>query len=99
MIENSVVTGIVVDDDFIQTDCVIVSYPVYVAINELFGKNIINEKFIKKINRLDKKTSVVEVHFELNSKLDSRQIVFHVGAHFTTKGIFLFLILQHLFLL
>ncbi|MCI4433119.1 MAG: FAD-dependent oxidoreductase [Nitrosopumilus sp.] len=89
IIENSIVTGIITsDNDFIQSDCVVVSYPAYVALNELFEKNIIDDKFVEKINRLDKKTAVVEVHFALNSKLDSKQIVFPVGDNYTTKGIF-----------
>jgi protoporphyrinogen oxidase len=89
IIQNSIVTGIITsDNDFIQSDCVVVSYPAYVALNELFEKNVIDDKFVEKINRLDKKTAVVEVHFALNSKLDSRQIVFPVGDHYTTKGIF-----------
>jgi len=90
VIENSVVTGIVTfDDQLIKTNCVVVSYPAYLALNELFEKNIIDDKFIKKIDRLNKKTSVVEVHFALNSKLDSRQVVFPVGDNYVTKGIFL----------
>ena len=89
IIENSIVAGIITsDNDFIQSDCVVVSYPAYVALNELFEKNIIDDKFVEKINRLDKKTAVVEVHFALNSKLDSKQIVFPVGDNYTTKGIF-----------
>jgi len=89
IIENSIVTGIITsDNDFIQSDCVVVSYPAYVVLNELFEKNIIDDKFVEKINRLDKKTAVVEVHFALNSKLDSKQIVFPVGDNYTTKGIF-----------
>ena len=89
VIENSVVTGIVTfDDKLIKTNCVVVSYPAYLALNELFEKNIIDDKFIKKIDRLNKKTSVVEVHFALNSKLDSRQVVFPVGDNYVTKGIF-----------
>ncbi|MSV26923.1 MAG: protoporphyrinogen oxidase [Nitrosarchaeum sp.] len=89
IIENSIVTGIITsDNDFIQSDCVVVSYPAYMALNELFEKNIIDDKFVEKINRLDKRTAVVEVHFALNSKLDSKQIVFPVGDHYTTKGIF-----------
>lgn len=90
MIENSTVTGIVTsDDDVISTNCAIVSYPAYTALNELFDKNIIDHKFIQKINQLNKTTSVVEVHFALNSKLDSRQVVFPVGDDYVTKGIFL----------
>ncbi|MBS3923638.1 MAG: FAD-dependent oxidoreductase [Nitrosarchaeum sp.] len=89
MIENSTVTGIVTsDDDVVSTNCAIVSYPAYTALNELFDKNIIDHKFIQKINQLNKTTSVVEVHFALNSKLDSRQVVFPVGDDYVTKGIF-----------
>jgi prolycopene isomerase len=89
IMENSAVTGILTfDDNFIPSDCVIISYPAYVALNELFKKNDIDNKFIEKINRLNKRTAVVEVHFALNSQLDSRQVVFPVGDHYTTKGIF-----------
>jgi protoporphyrinogen oxidase len=89
LIENSTVTGIIIsDDDVIQTDCVVISYPAYAALNELFDKNTIDYNFIKKINQLNKTTSVVEVHFALNSKLDFRQVVFPVGDNYVTKGIF-----------
>ena len=54
----------------------------------MFDKNIIGEKFIQKIDKLNKTTSVVEVHFALKSKIDSRQVVFPVGTEYTTKGIF-----------
>ena len=37
---------------------------------------------------MNKTTSVVEVHFALNSKIDNRQVVFPVGDHYATKGIF-----------
>ena len=88
IVENSKVQGIVTTtDEFIKTNCVIISYPAYLALNQLFEKNVINPEFVEKINRLDKKTSVVEVHFALNSKLDTRQVVFPVGQY-TTKGIF-----------
>ena len=43
--------------------------------------------FIKKIDKLNKTTSVVEVHFALKSQIDTRQIVFPVGSY-VTKGIF-----------
>ncbi|MDH5431644.1 MAG: FAD-dependent oxidoreductase [Nitrosopumilus sp.] len=93
IIENSKVTGVVVrvlsgDDELIRTKCVIVSYPAYNALNELFDKNIIEEGFLQKINKLNKTTSVVEVHFALKSKIDSRQVIFPVGDQYTTKGIF-----------
>ncbi|MEK9681621.1 MAG: FAD-dependent oxidoreductase [Nitrosopumilus sp.] len=93
VIENSKVTGIVLentqgDDKFISTNCVVVSYPAYMALNQLFDDNVIDRDFVEKINRLDKKTAVVEVHFALDSKIDNRQVVFPVGDHYTTKGIF-----------
>ena len=88
IVENGKVQGVVTNsDEFIRTNCVIVSYPAYLALNQLFEKDVIDSKFVQKINLLDKKTSVVEVHFALNSKLDTRQVVFPVGQY-TTKGIF-----------
>ncbi|MHA7647058.1 phytoene desaturase family protein [Nitrosopumilus sp. S4] len=89
IIKNSKVTGIVMaDDSFVPSDCVIISFPAYDALNQLFDDDVIDREFIKRINRLDKKTSVVEVHFALKSKIDTRQVVFPVGDDYTTKGIF-----------
>ena len=89
VISDSKVTGVMTEDDsFFPTSCVVISYPAYIALNQLFDDGVIDKKFIEKINRLDKKTAVVEVHFALNSKIDSRQVVFPVGEHYTTKGIF-----------
>ena len=93
IIKDSKVSGIVIsgsngEDEFFPTNCVIVSYPAYMALNQLFDVKVIDESFHKKINRLNKTTAVVEVHFALNSKIDSRQVVFPVGDAFTTKGIF-----------
>jgi protoporphyrinogen oxidase len=93
IIKNSKVTGVLLrglndSDKFISTNCVVVSYPAYNALNELFEKNVIENDFVNKINKLNKTTSVVEVHFALKSKLDSRQVVFPVGTKYTTKGIF-----------
>jgi phytoene dehydrogenase-like protein len=89
VLNDSKVTGIITsNDNFIPTNSVVVSYPAYMAINQLFEKNVLEEHFIKKINRLNKKTAVVEVHFALNSQIDSRQVVFPVGDHYATKGIF-----------
>lgn len=93
IVENSKVTGIIVkgikeSEQLIPTNCVVVSYPAYNALNQLFDKDVIDEKFIQKINKLNKTTSVVEVHFALKSKIDSRQIVFPVGKEYATKGIF-----------
>jgi phytoene dehydrogenase-like protein len=93
IIEKSKVTGVIVrdsvgNDELIPTNCVVISYPAYHALNELFDKGIIKDDFLQKINRLNKTTSVVEVHFALKSKIDTRQVVFPVGDQYTTKGIF-----------
>ena len=88
IVEHGKVQGIVTNsDEIIDADCVVVSYPAYLALNQLFEKDVVDSEFIKKIDRLDKKTSVVEVHFALKSRLDTRQVVFPVGPY-TTKGIF-----------
>ncbi len=88
VIKDSKVNGIITNDGiFHPSKCVIVSLPAYQAVNRLFDSNVFEQKFIDKVNRLDKTTAVVEVHFALNKKIDSRQIVFPVGD-FTTKGFF-----------
>ena len=89
VVSDSQVTGIIDNgDNFFPTNCAVISYPAYMAINQLFDKNVFDENFVKEINRLNKKTAVVEVHFALNSKIDNRQVVFPVGDNYTTKGIF-----------
>jgi len=92
IIENSKVTGVVVGDSnsekLISTNSVVISYPAYTALNQLFDENTIDKKFIQKIDKLNKTTSVVEVHFALNSQIDTRQVVFPVGKDYVTKGIF-----------
>lgn len=93
VLKNSKVVGIMIQtpagkEEFITSNCVIVSYPAYVAVNQLFDDGVIDQKFLAKVNLLNKKTSVVEVHFALNSKIDTRHVVFPVGANHTTKGIF-----------
>ena len=88
VVKNSRVQGIVTNDGtFHPSECVVMSLPAYQGINELFDKDIFEQNFVDKVNTLDKTTAVVEVHFALNKKLDSRQIVFPVG-NFTTKGFF-----------
>ena len=88
-ISDGKVNGVILNDEtFMETDCVIVSYPAYHAINQLFDDGIFDNEFIKKINRLDKTTSVVEVHFALSKQIDSRQVVFPVGKDYASKGIF-----------
>ena len=93
IVENSKVTGVVVSDSpnsekFIETNSVVISYPAYTALNQLFDENVIDKKFVQKIDKLNKTTSVVEVHFALNSQIDTRQVVFPVGDNYVTKGIF-----------
>ncbi len=88
VIENSSVKGMITNDEmFHPTKCLIVSLPAYQAINNLFDKQVFEKKFVDNVNRLDKTTAVIEVHFALNKKIDSKQIVFPVG-NFVTKGFF-----------
>tara|TARA_B110000014_G_scaffold144424_1_gene100339 strand:- start:571 stop:1947 length:1377 start_codon:yes stop_codon:yes gene_type:complete len=83
------VTGIeLYDGKTVETDCVVISYPAYHAINQLFDPGVFDDDFITKTNRLNKTTSVVEVHFALSKKLDERQVVFPVGENYVSKGIF-----------
>ena len=89
LVENGKIRGLLtLDEQFIECDCVIVSYPAYQAINQLFESGIFDTRFINKVNRLNKTTSVVEVHFALSKRIDERQVVFPVGNQFTAKGIF-----------
>jgi len=89
IVRDSKVTGIITSENkFLPTNCVVVSYPAYMAIHQLFDKDVFEEHFIKKINRLNKKTAVIEVHFALKNQIDTRQVVFPVGDDYTTKGIF-----------
>ena len=89
LVKDSRVTGVLLSDGkIVESDCVIVSYPAYHAINQLFDEGIFDDDFIKHTNRLNKTTSVVEVHFALSKQLDTRQVVFPVGDNYTSKGIF-----------
>lgn len=89
LVENGKIRGLLtLDEEFIECRCVVVSYPAYQAINQLFEPNIFDNQFINKVNRLNKTTSVVEVHFALSKRIDERQVVFPVGNQFTAKGIF-----------
>ncbi len=89
IIKNGHVKGIIdKNNEFLATNCVVVSNPAYLAIKEIFEDGIFDKKFVDKVNRLNKTTSVVEIHFALNKKLDNRQIIFPVGDNYTTKGIF-----------
>ena len=88
VVRNSRVQGVITkDESFHPSDCVVISLPAYQGINQLFDKDVFDQSFVNKVNKLDKTTAVVEVHFAPNKKIDSRQIVFPVGD-FTTKGFF-----------
>ena len=88
VIKDSQVRGIISSDGkFLPSRCVIVSLPAYEAINRLFEKDTFDQSFVEQVNRLDKTTAVVEVHFALDKKIDTRQVVFPVGDY-TTKGFF-----------
>ena len=88
VIKNSQVEGIIsADGEFLPSRCVVVSLPAYKALNQLFEEDTFDQSFVQKINKLDKTTAVVEVHFALNKKIDSRQVVFPVGDYIT-KGFF-----------
>ena len=88
ILDGKVIGVILTDDTFIETDCVVVSFPAYHAINQLFDDGIFDKEFINQTNRLNKTTSVVEVHFALSKQIDSRQVVFPVGKDYVSKGIF-----------
>ena len=89
LISDGVVKGITLTDGTkVETNCVVISYPAYHAINQLFDDGVFNQDFINQTNRLNKTTSVVEVHFALSKQIDSRQVVFPVGKDYASKGIF-----------
>lgn len=88
VVKESQVRGIICSDgEFLPSQCVVVSLPAYNAINQLFEKNTFDQSFVDRINKLNKTTAVIEVHFALNKKIDTRQVVFPVG-NYTTKGFF-----------
>jgi protoporphyrinogen oxidase len=73
----------------IKGDCVIVSYPAYLAIHDFFDENILNKNFINNVNRLNKSTSVIETHYATSKNIEKkRQIVFPTSSSSTAKGIF-----------
>ena len=79
----------VVDDkgEFAEADCVVISAPAYQAA-KLVGREELGERTISEMDRLNQATSVVEVHFALDRRLDRRHIIFPVGDG-AAKGIFL----------
>lgn len=89
LIEDKKVRGIVLaNGKFIESNCVVITYPAYLAVNQLFDEGVFSKEFLDNVNRLNKTTSVVEAHFCLTEKIDSRQVVFPVGKNYTAKGIF-----------
>jgi len=87
-VKNNKVVGIINNNDkFIETDSVVVSYPAYIAVKELFDEDVFDEEFKIKVEKLNKTTSVIETHFCTSKKIDSRQVVFPIG-NYTSKGIF-----------
>ena len=87
-VQNNKVTGVILQDgNLVESDCVIVTHPAYLAIRELFEPNILDKSLQSMAKKLEKTTSVIEAHFCCSDKLDSRQLVFPVGDYMT-KGIF-----------
>ncbi len=88
VVKDSKVQGIITKEGvFHPSECVVISLPAYQGINQLFDDNVFDQKFVDTVNRLDKTTAVVEVHFALDKKIDTRQVVFPVGDYIT-KGFF-----------
>ena len=54
------------NEKFIETNCVVITFPAYLAVNQLFDEGVFTKDFLASVNRLNKTTSVVEVHFCLN---------------------------------
>lgn len=73
--------------DVEEADCVVVSAPAYQAVN-LVGREELGERAVSEMNRLNQATSVVEVHYAVDRRLDKRHIVFPVGKG-AAKGVFL----------
>ncbi len=89
VIEKGKVKGIISSDGkFIETECVVITFPAYLAVNQLFDEGVFNKEFLEKVNKLNKTTSVVEAHFCLSERIDTRQVVFPVGKNYAAKGIF-----------
>ena len=89
IIQDNYVKGVVLENgEFFPTRCVVISNPAYIAVKKFFDEGVINKEFLSKVEKLNKTTSVIEVHFCLSKKIDSRQIVFPVGSNYTAKGVF-----------
>ena len=89
IIQDNYVKGVVLENgEFFPTRCVVISNPAYIAVKKFFDEGVIDKEFLSKVEKLNKTTSVIEVHFCLSKKIDSRQIVFPVGSNYTAKGVF-----------
>jgi len=87
-IQNTKAEGIILEDGTnVNSDCVVVTNPAYLAIKELFEPNLLDQSLHSMAKRLEKTTSVIEAHFCCSDRLDTRQLVFPVGDYMT-KGIF-----------
>jgi phytoene dehydrogenase-like protein len=77
------------NENFFESNCVVISYPAYLAITQLFDPEVFKKEFVQQVNRLNKTTSVIEVHFALSKRIEEQlQVVFPVGKQFSAKGIF-----------
>ena len=89
VINNNKVEGVINNQgEFIKADSVVVTYPAYIAVKQLFDENTFDQEFLNKVEKLNKTTSVVETHFCTSEKIDEKQIVFPMGEKYTSKGIF-----------
>lgn len=75
------------DGGFAAGSNVVVSHPAYLAVSRLFEPGVLDRGFLDRVARLNRTTSVVEVHFCTSKRIDSRQIVFPVGGY-AAKGVF-----------
>ncbi|MGA9841750.1 MAG: hypothetical protein WBQ25_05500 [Nitrososphaeraceae archaeon] len=94
IVKDGKVLGILTAQNlFIESKCIAISFPSYIAIKQLFAENkdeIFDKEFVKRVRDLDKTTSVIEVHFGVAENVDrqNRQVVFPLGSEFAAKGIF-----------
>lgn len=88
LIKDNRVEGVIDSNNkLIKSDCVVVSYPAYLAVKQLFDEGVFDKKMLEQIEKLNKTTSVIETHFCTSERIDTRQVVFPVGDY-TAKGIF-----------
>ncbi|WP_299292895.1 FAD-dependent oxidoreductase [Nitrosopumilus sp.] len=89
VIKDNKVKGVLNNQgEFIKADSVVVTYPAYIAVKQLFDENVFDQEFLSKVEKLNKTTSVVETHFCTSEKIDDKQIVFPMSEKYTSKGIF-----------